>query len=545
MNLNAPGASLIVSSGTQSSALLISGQGGLVKTGTDTVTLGVANTYTGGTTLNAGTLIAANLTALGASSSPLTLNGGTVNFATGGGGGGGDTPGYNTTVNGNTTILGDPAALGTGVETHTLGTLNIGACTLTVEPGPYSTGGLDRIVFGATTLSSSSGAIFNVEGNAAAGATMLLYVGPLQNSGDVVFHSSDGTSTVRIQANAAAGRTSGTVTVNMGGPGGVIQIFTGVTNPFGTGSTLQLESGRVNILANISSVYPTVVLGDCGVYLYAAQTTAVTFGTLSIGNNTLQTGSYQSTGNTSFTYGATTLSGNATFNVNDDPTGGGTPTLTLGAISDSGSGYGITENGTGTLVLSGSGTFSGGVAINGGGLVQLGNATALGSGPLADDNGTLDLAGYSVTVTSFSGAAGGSVTTSGSGLATFTVNQATQTTFSGEINDGNAGGQVALKLQGGTLTLGSADYYTGGTTVAGGLLQLGNAAALGTGGLAVNGGTLDLAGNSVMVPSFSGAAGVVASSVSGTLATLTVSQSSATTFGGSIDDGLGRVALTR
>ena len=62
VNLNAPAASLIVSTGTQSGALLISGQGGLVKTGTDTVTIGVANTYTGGTTLNAGTLVATNLT---------------------------------------------------------------------------------------------------------------------------------------------------------------------------------------------------------------------------------------------------------------------------------------------------------------------------------------------------------------------------------------------------------------------------------------------------------------------------------------------------
>jgi fibronectin-binding autotransporter adhesin len=90
----------------------------------------------------------------------------------------------------------------------------------------------------------------------------------------------------------------------------------------------------------------------------------------------------------------------------------------------------------------------------------------------------------------------------------------------------------------GTLTLGGSNNYSGGTTVQEGELQLSSSSALGVGGLAVNGGTLDLEGYSVTVPSFRGVAGTVSDFGfdSGTT-TLTVDQSSTTTFGGTIADG--------
>ena len=62
------------------------------------------------------------------------------------------------------------------------------------------------------------------------------------------------------------------------------------------------------------------------------------------------------------------------------------------------------------------------------------------------------------------------------------------------------------------LTLAAANNYSGETTVAAGVLQLGNTAALGSGGLAVNGGSLDMNDLSVTVPSFSGAGGIVTTS---------------------------------
>jgi autotransporter-associated beta strand protein len=140
---------------------------------------------------------------------------------------------------------------------------------------------------------------------------------------------------------------------------------------------------------------------------------------------------------------------------------------------------GLIKTGAGKLLLSGSNNYSGETTINNGTL-QLGNAAALGAGGLAANGGTLDLAGYSVTVPSFSGAAGVVADSVTGSLAILTVNQSTSTTFAGMIKDGL--GQVALDLQGGgTLTLSGTNRYTGGTTVQGGTLILTNNEAIADG----------------------------------------------------------------
>jgi autotransporter-associated beta strand protein len=153
------------------------------------------------------------------------------------------------------------------------------------------------------------------------------------------------------------------------------------------------------------------------------------------------------------------------------------------SVSGTISGFGaLNKTGSGELVLTASNNYSGGVSINGGTL-QLGNAGALGTGPLAVNSGVLDLKGFSVTVPSFSGAAG-VVTNGASGSsAVLTVNQLTDTTFSGAINNGAS--PTALVVSGGTLTLGGAGNFTGGTTVSGSdaaTLIVTSPAAIGDGG---------------------------------------------------------------
>ena len=106
-----------------------------------------------------------------------------------------------------------------------------------------------------------------------------------------------------------------------------------------------------------------------------------------------------------------------------------------------------------------------------------------------------------------------------------------------------------MKTGGGTLILANAaNNYSGGTTVSGGVLQLGNSLALGStaGGLTVNSGTLDLAGNSPTVGALQSAVrGVVANSSTGA-ATLTAGAGDATsTFSGVIVDGVGPVSLVK
>jgi autotransporter-associated beta strand protein len=134
-----------------------------------------------------------------------------------------------------------------------------------------------------------------------------------------------------------------------------------------------------------------------------------------------------------------------------------------GALTGTGS---LTEIGSGTLVLAQSNNYSGGTQIQSGTL-QLGNSSALGSGALAANGGTLDLEGNSIMVPSFSGAAG--VVTdygTGGGTTALTVSQFIATAFGGAIVDGPSN-LLSVVMSGGTLTLSGTNSYSGGTTVSG------------------------------------------------------------------------------
>ena len=169
---------------------------------------------------------------------------------------------------------------------------------------------------------------------------------------------------------------------------------------------------------------------------------------------------------------------------------------------------GLTKIGNGTLTLAGTNNFNGGTTIDGGTL-KLGNASALGSGDLTVDAGTLDLAGYSPTVGALGGTSG-TITNSVLSPATLITSIASgSSTFGGSISDG--AGQVGLiKTGDGTLTLSGTESYSGWTVVAGGtlavastaVLDVGNVYAGGLGGNGVitqaDGSTVTLIGNSYL-----------------------------------------------
>jgi fibronectin-binding autotransporter adhesin len=202
----------------------------------------------------------------------------------------------------------------------------------------------------------------------------------------------------------------------------------------------------------------------------------------------------------------------------------------------------------GTVVLSGNNGYTGGTSLSGG-VLQLGSGGALPDGGAVTLNaGMLDLNGQSPTI----GALGSTLTTGAIGnsgtAAMLTVNTAATTTYSGLISDGN--GTIGLAKQGsGSLTLGGNNSYTGGTTVSGGMLQLNSSTALGStsGGLTVNAGTLDLAGQSPTVGALQSAltTGVVASN--GAPAVLTVNNAANNSFSGLIVNGAsgGSVGLVK
>ncbi len=139
----------------------------------------------------------------------------------------------------------------------------------------------------------------------------------------------------------------------------------------------------------------------------------------------------------------------------------GTGTLTINSVSGGGSVQGW------SVSLGAANTYSGGTILTNYGILQLGNAGALGSGGLTlYTNSVLNLNTYSIAIPSLTGL-GGLITDNngGAGTTTLTVNQSVATTYSGAISNG-AARTVALTLSGaGALTLSGTNTYTGATAL--------------------------------------------------------------------------------
>ncbi len=169
---------------------------------------------------------------------------------------------------------------------------------------------------------------------------------------------------------------------------------------------------------------------------------------------------------------------------------------------------------TGKLILTGDATgntYSGSTQLMGG-ILQADTLSGTGKAfsPNSDfalsGGSTLDTNGNSETIASLSGTAGTTVTNSGHGPATLTVNDANSSIpgarpvyeFDGTITDVGAPNNLALVKNGsGTMTLTGANNYNGGTTINAGTLVAGSAtsgshfsSALGNGAV-VNSGTLE------------------------------------------------------
>ncbi len=168
-------------------------------------------------------------------------------------------------------------------------------------------------------------------------------------------------------------------------------------------------------------------------------------------------------GSNNLTLGAAAMNASRTVTV-------GAGTLAVGGVS--GTGFGLTKEGAGTLAI-GASSYSGATAVNGGTL-RANSTTSFSSTSsvtLANTAGvSLDLNGNNQTIGTITGggATGGNVVLNGAVLTT-----ASNTTFSGALISGTGAGGL-VKNGTGILTLsGDKTGYTGTTTVNAGTLDLG------------------------------------------------------------------------
>lgn len=186
-------------------------------------------------------------------------------------------------------------------------------------------------------------------------------------------------------------------------------------------------------------------------------------------------------------------------------------TYTLSGTGSIGGSTGIDKDGSGTLSLGGSNSYSGDVNLNAGAIV-LTNATALGNfigSTIVADGATLDLNGQTIgaELVDLAGSlVNGSVTIASMAGGVYLTESSTlggngDLTVSGAVG----GGDIANleKVGTGTLLLSGANNYEGNTIVTGGKLKLGGASALGISDnvSVASGAVLDVNGQSVaLVP---------------------------------------------
>ncbi|MBJ3634895.1 autotransporter outer membrane beta-barrel domain-containing protein [Salmonella enterica subsp. enterica serovar Derby] len=431
----------------------ISGSGQVVKSGDDTLTLSGSNTYTGGTIISGGTLVASNVEALGTgdvtNDAVLELNtGGDFDNAISGSGqvvksgdetltlSGANSYTGGTLISGGTLIASNVEALGTGdVTDNAVLELNTG-------------GDFDNAISGSGQVEKSGDETLTLSGaNSYTGGTLI-------SSGTLVANDVNALGTGDVTDNAVLElNTGGTFDNAISGSGQVVKsgdetLTLSGSNTYTGGTTINdgtliatsvdaLGSGDVTDNAvlelNTGGDFDNAISGS-GQVVKSGDETLTLSGTNSYTDGTLISGGTLVATNLE-ALGTGDVTNNATLELN---TGG----TFDNAISGSGQ---VVKSGDDALTLSGSNTYTGGTTISGGTLIAT-SVDALGSGDVTD-NAVLEL------------------NTGG--------------TFDNAIS---GSGQV-VKSGDKTLTLSGSNTYTGGTTISGGTLIASNVEALGSGNI--------------------------------------------------------------
>ncbi len=524
---------------------ILSGSNGLTKTGAGTVTLSNTNTYTGNTTINAGTLSISADANLGAAPSSPTA--GSIAF-----GGGTLKTTANFTLNSNRGVA-----------------LNSGGGTISTDPSTTLT--YNGIIAGANALTKAgSGALVLGGSNTYTGSTSL-------SAGTLTLGSSNG-----------LGSTSSLSLSNVAGAGldmnGYNLTLNAVSGGGASGGNIALNSGTLTIGDATSTTYSGIISGNGNLDKQGSGTLTLAGSNTFLGSTTLSAGTLSVSSDAAFgsvpsspisnsiIFNGGTLQNTGTFTLNVNrgillsnnglfSTNSGTVLTIDGIISGT---SGIIQSNTGTLTLNGSNSYSGSTSVTGGTLAlssagALGNTSSVGvnsgatlslanasavtgkavnlnSGSIFDINNltAFDISSISLgSGTTLSATGTSSITQSFVLPSSFSIGGSGNLTLSGVLS----GSYGFTKIGSGVVILSGANTYTGLTTINTGILRQGAANVLTTtSGITLantSGAAFDLNGYASAINSLSGG-GASGGNVTLGSAALTVGDSNSTTYSGSI-----------
>jgi fibronectin-binding autotransporter adhesin len=512
----------------------------IVKNGVGTWTLNGNNTFTGGLTVNGGTIrfFGAGGGNFGAASNIVTINDG-VTFEHANSANAPITQA--TVVNGNFSLTGDTGSVWSGNMDLTGGTRTItvnalgNAAKMYTISGVISNGALTKAgpsiltlsgpntYAGATSINEGTISVASINTNL--GGTGTINLGNAGTTG-VLAATGAADETVTRNFNLAGSTGGGTLTNNK--TGNTTLTFSGNIGSDSAGSktlTLNGTGGGTNfntisgVISDFDGANTTAVLVNGGANSNWTLSGNNTFtGGLAVSNNSLLNVSSAANlgagpvtinlgGRLNATANMATSQSITTTDIGRISAATGTTFTLNGVVGGSGNNFRIGEgSNAGTIVLNNSNTFaSGGAFLMLQGGLSLGNAAALNGTTLKYNGGTTldNTSGSSMTLTGLAGlnltggftftgsnsldlsAANTSFVQTAATARIITVN-ANTLTFGGILTTGTtANGEARVnaaltKAGAGKLVIAGASDYTGTTTISGGILQLGNGSTAGS-----------------------------------------------------------------
>jgi fibronectin-binding autotransporter adhesin len=526
----------------------ISGSGSLSDSSSGPVTLNGATTYTGATSVSAGTLKinndnSTNFGKIG-NSSLITVSGGTLQLT----GSASVTDRIGDTVG---VTVNTPGTFDLNAKSETIDALN-GSGTVTNSTASsistLTTGGNNGGGTFSGVLQNGSGTLAlqkNGSGTLTLSGTSNTFTGGTTING----------GTLAVSALGSIGGTTNTITLNNGaifentgsvtlGSGNKLLLTTAGSSTvtlltdanLTTNSTTAIQNGASDLVINKSGV---------GILNLAAATSGAYLGNWQINAGSLSFSADSNLGNSGnkITLNGGTLNWSSSTNDytstriitlnnvvgNTISTSNSSRTITLGTLNQLTSSGGVTFSGSGSLAITAGQNFSGGLTL-GGGTLDINNAAALGTGTFTITTGTIDnTSGANITTSTnnnaqtwngdftFTGGTNHDLNLGTGAVSLGTVAGTTRTvtvsasnlTVGGVISNGTNGTTPTINLTkagNGTLTLNSANTYTGATTINAGILStnnlanggvasgIGQSSATTSSNLTLNGGTLQYTG---------------------------------------------------